>query len=778
MAIVWVSVTMLLLPNPVFSGVVTLKNGVQFEGKLGKITGIGESPFEGTAADKITAVMLIDDELRRVFVPTKQVAAVAESEPTGEERIKIDQKVATVGFRVTAVGPIIRITKWDQFGRRIFSFVSAKGRVDVVQGITEVTPTYCRVQGILGTKRSYVWDMRIRTSSIPRIVLSLILRRQIEKDDIDGRLRIARLYIQAERFGDAGAELEELIKEFPELKELETNVRALKQSHARRLIEEIQLRADAGQHKLAENMLMKFPVKGVANEILITVRDLVAESMKEKRIGNGVFALFDKLIATVEEKELKTKIETIYKEIRSELNVNTLTRMTALVFSKDDDKLTSKQKLALGISGWILGEDSPTENLAVALDAVEVRNLVREYLRTDRDHIRDQALQSMAEREGSSPDYLAKILANMKPPLDPPQPMMNKQPPGLFEITIPGLAGEPDFTYYVQVPLEYDPYRHYPCVVTLNGAGTTPLKQVDWWAGSFNEKLKMRMGQATRQGYIVVAPKWTQEHQAKYKFTAREHAAVLFSLRDALRRFAIDTDRVFLSGHSMGADAAWDIALAHPDLWAGVIPIVATADKYISRYFENALYNLPMYFVGGQLDGARVEKNKIDFNKYLKNVGYDVVVVLYRGRGHEHFYDEVQNIFKWMRFQKRNFFPKEFKCIAMRPWDNYFFWAELDSYPEATMTVPHEWDHKKSKRSQAETHGRILENNSISLNTSAQRAIVWLTPDMVNFDEPVRIFGNGIRKSFQITPDAKTMLEDVRTRGDRQHPFWAKAEVK
>jgi len=185
-----------------------------------------------------------------------------------------------------------------------------------------------------------------------------------------------------------------------------------------------------------------------------------------------------------------------------------------------------------------------------------------------------------------------------------------------------------------------------------------------------------------------------------------------------------------------------------------------------------------MYFVGGQLDGARVERNKTDFNKYLQYAGYDVVVVLYQGRGHEHFHDEVQNIFKWMRFQKRNFFPKEFKCLAMRPWDNYFFWAELDSYPEATMTVPHEWDHKTSKPSQSETYGRIFENNSIKLKTIARRATVWLTLDMVDFKKPVCIFGDGIRKSFQITPDAKKMLEDVRTRGDRQHPFWAKAEVK
>jgi hypothetical protein len=27
-----------------------------------------------------------------------------------------------------------------------------------------------------------------------------------------------------------------------------------------------------------------------------------------------------------------------------------------------------------------------------------------------------------------------------------------------------------------------------------------------------------------------------------------------------------------------------------------------------------------------------------------------------------------------------------------------------------------------------------------------------------------------------IRPDLRTMLEDVRTRGDRQHPFWARLD--
>ena len=35
--------------------------------------------------------------------------------------------------------------------------------------------------------------------------------------------------------------------------------------------------------------------------------------------------------------------------------------------------------------------------------------------------------------------------------------------------------------------------------------------------------------------------------------------------------FSIDTDRVFLSGHGVGGDAVYDIGLAHPEHWAGVI---------------------------------------------------------------------------------------------------------------------------------------------------------------------------------------------------------------
>ncbi len=754
--------------------VVTLNFGWQLEGRLGKISSLAENPLNPnpTAGEvKVTQIVLIDDDLRRTFVPSKQVAAVAASVGSNQVRIKVEQRVAEGGRRVAGVGPIIRITPWDEWGRRIFSFNTPLGQIDVVQGITEITPTYCRVQGLQG-RTPYVWDMRVATSSIPRDTLSKILMKQLELQQQTGnpirRLDIVNLYIQSERFDDARLELQAVLKDFPELADLQTQIKTLRQMEAQRLIKEIELRRAGVQHGLAFNMLASFPADGVAGETLLKVRDLLAEYGTVKQQGEKTLKLLETHLAAIADEKLKTRIEPIRAEIAAELNINTLPRMADYLRLSDDEKLDTEQKLSLAISGWLMGTGSGTDNLAVTLSLYDVRNLVREYLRATRQHERDALLTRITNLEGSTPNYLSKLIAHMKPAIETPSP--EGEIPGLHSLKTPGLTGEPDVEYYVQLPPEYDPYRRYPCVLTLNGSATTELQQIDWWAGAYSEQGKMRYGQATRHGYIVVAPKWTREHQRDYEFSAREHAAVTCSLRDACRRFSIDTDKVFLSGHSIGGDAVWDIALAHPDLWAGVIPIVATSDKYIPRYWENGR-DVPMYFVCGEMDGSRKSINGPELDRYLTKVGYDVVVVEYQGRGHEHYYDEIQRIFEWMNLHQRNFFMREFKVVSMRPWDNFFWWAELDSFPSSAMVVPASWPPPSGTRPIL-SEGRVLENNAVTLRSGAGRTTIWLAPEMVDFSQ--RILING--RTANVAPSSAVLLDDVRTRGDRQHPFWAKVE--
>src|SRR5690606_28089066 len=120
----------------------------------------------------------------------------------------------------------------------------------------------------------------------------------------------------------------------------------------------------------------------------------------------------------------------------------------------------------------------------------------------------EQIFRELASQEGANPATVAKLVAHMKPPLESTATSM----PGFYELSVPGLGNEAPVNYYVQLPPEYDPYRRYPAIVTLHGAGTTPQIQIDWWAGAPQHD-GTRMGQAARYGYIVIAPHWGREHQ-------------------------------------------------------------------------------------------------------------------------------------------------------------------------------------------------------------------------------------------------------------------------
>jgi predicted esterase len=281
-----------------------------------------------------------------------------------------------------------------------------------------------------------------------------------------------------------------------------------------------------------------------------------------------------------------------------------------------------------------------------------------------------------------------------------------------------------------------------------------------------------------RHGYITIAVDWQTPHQFRYEYSLREHQTVLGVVRDAMRRFSIDTDRIFLTGHDIGGDAAWDIGLAHPDLWAGVVPYLAVSRRYVPRYRDNGKL-VDWYFVAGERDAGKMVENAPDFDKYLRP-GFNCTLVEYHGRGHEPYHDEIQRVFDWMNRRTRRAPPEEFSVSTMRPWDNYFWWMELAELPEGSMVPPASWPPKRGQRA-ATIEGRVHENsNKIAVRSGAKRTTIWLRPELVDFDKPITIEINGRRigpRDRTIVPDLGVLLEDARTRCDRRNPYWAKVST-
>lgn len=752
---------------------IQLKDGRQLTGSIGKIAKLADNPLKGKG-EEVATITLVDDELRRIFLPTSQILRITEVE-SGEipEQIAIRQSVARSGSRINRVGPIVKIGDFDQFGRRTFTMMSEKGPLDVVQGITKITPVWTRVEGLITKgKTPLVWDMRMATSSLPREQLRGILARYIDPKVLEQRLRVVRLFLQQDRYLDAQKELEGVIKDFPDQKDLAKQVQSLRQLYARSIVKEIDVRRKSGQHALAYALLEKFPTEDVAGETLEQVREMLEQY---KQSGQKIESLLSNLETTIDQIEdptTKKKCQPLLEEMRSGLNINTLDRMATYQRLASDASLAGQQKLALAFSGWLLGSESADPNLMIALSLIQVRALVYQYLNEPVKLERDKLIEQFGGLEGATVATISKLIAHMKPPLE--TPASSPGSPGFYRLQVPvGIDREPDVTFYVQLPPQYDPHVRYPTIVTLNGAGTTPENQVDWWAGD-RDANGVRQGQATRFGYIVIAVDWLKEGQKDYEFSAREHAAVLASLRDASRRFSIDTDRVFITGHSVGGNAAWDLGLAHPDLWAGVIPIVAESEQYCSRYWQNARL-VPFYVLQGEMDGDKVKSNATDLDRYITG-RFDITVVEYRGRGHEDFHDDIQNLFDWMnRRAGRNFFPKEFSVVTMRSWDNYFWWFEAESFNSRGIVDPAHWPPSRGVQP-VQVNGKVLATNGVSVSSAGTNVSVWLSPEVVDFNRPIKVTINGSAKSRRIEPDLLVLLEDVRTRADRQHAFWARFE--
>jgi predicted esterase len=753
---------------------VTLKDGRRLQGRIGETIGLADSPLASKADDPAT-ITLIDDDLRRIFFPTFQIRSIDEVN-RGEipERIVVRQPVATSGGRISRVGAVVKVTPFDDHGRRVLTMMTDKGRTDVIQGITLITPDMCKVEGLITQKISpLVWDMRIATSSIPAETLHAILINSTNRKSRDDRLRVVQLLLQAERYGDAQKELEGVIADFPGEADLAKEVQALRQLHARNIVKEIGVRREAGQHLLAYNLLEQFPTKDMAGEILQQVREMLDEYRDAKSTRDRIITELDERAAKLADQDQRAQCQALIKELNQELSMGTFDRMAAYRRLGDDMSLATEQKLSLAISGWLLGSNYAETNLQVTLSLAKIRDIVHAYMNEPVVLKRKELEAQLGRLEGASPQLVARLIANMKPPLDTPEPSVAT--PGYYQLSVPiGLPQEADVTYHVQLPPQYDPYVRYPTIVALNSLGTTPEYEIDWWAGAPDANQK-RQGQATRHGYIVIAVDWLKEGQTEYGFTAREHSSVLASLRDACRRFSIDTDRVFLSGHSAGGDAAWDLGLSHPDLWAGVIPIVAQSRKYCAHYWQNAKL-LPFYVVQGELDGDKVKDNAPDLNRYMIR-RYDLSVVEYQGRGHEDFYEEIQNLFDWMaRRESRNFYPKEFEVSTMRTWDNFFWWLEVTKRPPRGIVEPSNWPPPRGIRS-LELRAKVQANGDINVSTGGIQATIWLSPELVDPAKgAIEITLGGRKTRVKFEPSLSVLLEDVRTRADRLHPFWAKVE--
>ncbi len=753
-----------------------LRNGMVLRGSKAEIASLKEG-FGAAAANQVNVrpIWLIDDGLRRQYIHGKSmVIAPPVQQPNLAQSIEIWQPKPLGGKLVAGLGNILAISPFNEFGRRELRMSGPKGPVHVIQGIREINPRYARLIALKPAQGqpTLLWDMRVATSSLPSSSLNQVFANRIDRTDLNGRLEVVRFYIAAGRFSDAKDALKETIRDFPEEESLEKQLIGLTQRQASQLLDEAELRAEAGQYQLAKGILKNFPTDDVGRITRLKVQDAIADLNQKEQDCKDLVVQLRKQVKQLPDGQA-AKIASIVDEIEKELSADTLVRLSDYTRLKDAETIAIEDRVALAISGWLLGSGSGVQNLAIAASLGQVRDLVAEYLSCVDAARRESILVALKNLEGALPEYVDRMLPLLKPTLPWPDESKSEEIEGYFRVETERAR------YLVQLPPEYNPLRSYPCVVALHAAGGDPKDQIDWWSGIYNSESKARLGHAARNGFVVVAPLWSRDTQRTYEYTPAEHERVLVAMRDAMRRCSIDSDRIFIAGHGEGATAAWDIALAHPDLWAGMISISANPDKTIHHYEPNARF-VPMYLLMGELDGNVDAGASAILDDYM-SFHHDALVIMYRGRGREFFYDEIPRLFEWMKTKQhqRRPMPQEFEVNTMRRGDQFFWWLELGELKPGVDINPILWDQASRIRS-GTVAGSIGTGNQVRVSKApSDRIRLGLRPmkGIIDMSQQI-VVRYGTRPSYHdFDGDLKTMLEDARRRADRKRAFWMQIDL-
>jgi len=174
------------------------------------------------------------------------------------------------------------------------------------------------------------------------------------------------------------------------------------------------------------------------------------------------------------------------------------------------------------------------------------------------------------------------------------------------------------YDYVLSVPKTHD---RLPAIMLLHGAGGQASEMVELWAPL-----------AAREHVVLIAPQLPRE----LAFEQVAPAVFRCVLADAERLAAVDSDRVYLFGYSMGGYLTYDGAMFDSDVFAAAGVYASTIDPDYYSIVDHAERKIPIaIFIGDHdqynpVDGARQTRD------FLEQHGFPVHYLELPGQDHSY----------------------------------------------------------------------------------------------------------------------------------------------
>jgi predicted peptidase len=216
-----------------------------------------------------------------------------------------------------------------------------------------------------------------------------------------------------------------------------------------------------------------------------------------------------------------------------------------------------------------------------------------------------------------------------------------KQQPQALEKTITKIVKA---NYLLYLPKEYSKAsdKKWPLLIFLHGSGES---------GSDIEKVKVHgppklIAAGKEFPFIVVSPQAPDMPRRGWDVELMNTL-----LDDLIEKYAVDEDRVYLTGLSMGGYGTWAWAAASPERFAAVAPICGGGQPRQARRMKD----VPVWAFHGAKDPVVPLKESEDMIAALKTAGAEPKLTVYPEAMHDSWtatYDNAE-LYTWLLEHKR-----------------------------------------------------------------------------------------------------------------------------
>ena len=244
--------------------------------------------------------------------------------------------------------------------------------------------------------------------------------------------------------------------------------------------------------------------------------------------------------------------------------------------------------------------------------------------------------------------------------------------------------------YSLYVPEDYNPRRPMPLVVSLHGHG---------WYEPFQGHPAPAMS-----GAIVLSPHG--RGSTDYMYLGERD--VLSAIGNVRAHYAIDPNRIYVRGSSMGGTGCWTLAVHYPDLFAAIAPICGNANHRVWRarwgwnpevdgpmldlceFLEDTvspvtlaenLLHVPSFCVHGDLDDVVPVEHSRSMTERLRSASCPVRYAEVPGLGHGGFpTDVMEEQLAWVGSRVKN--PRPRRVRYKTGWLKYAgaYWVRIERF--------------------------------------------------------------------------------------------------